>query len=184
MAVLIDKNTRLIVQGITGREGTFHAKAGRGLRHHRRRRRDARARAGRRTRAGRCSTPSPNASTATGANASVIFVPPPGGADAILEAADAGLAARRLHHRRHPDARHAARVRRDSRRQDPPHRPELSGAHHRRAGQGRHHSRAHLQGRARRHRVEERHADLRSDPPAHQATGWARRPASGSAAIR
>ena len=27
MAVLIDKNTRLIVQGITGREGTFHAKA-------------------------------------------------------------------------------------------------------------------------------------------------------------
>ena len=27
MAVLIDKNTRLIVQGLTGREGTFHAKA-------------------------------------------------------------------------------------------------------------------------------------------------------------
>ena len=27
MAVLVDKNTRLIVQGITGREGTFHAKA-------------------------------------------------------------------------------------------------------------------------------------------------------------
>ena len=26
MAVLVDKNTRLIVQGITGREGTFHAK--------------------------------------------------------------------------------------------------------------------------------------------------------------
>ena len=27
MAVLLDKNTRLIVQGLTGREGTFHAKA-------------------------------------------------------------------------------------------------------------------------------------------------------------
>ena len=27
MAVLVDKNTRLIVQGITGREGTYHAKA-------------------------------------------------------------------------------------------------------------------------------------------------------------
>ena len=27
MAVLIDRNTRLIVQGLTGREGTFHAKA-------------------------------------------------------------------------------------------------------------------------------------------------------------
>jgi succinyl-CoA synthetase alpha subunit len=29
MAVLLDKNTRLIVQGLTGREGTFHAKAAR-----------------------------------------------------------------------------------------------------------------------------------------------------------
>ena len=45
----------------------------------------------------------------TGANASVIFVPPPGAADAILEAADAGIAARRLHHRGHPRPRHAAR---------------------------------------------------------------------------
>ena len=27
MAVLLDRNTRLIVQGLTGREGTFHAKA-------------------------------------------------------------------------------------------------------------------------------------------------------------
>ena len=27
MAILLDKNTRLLVQGLTGREGTFHAKA-------------------------------------------------------------------------------------------------------------------------------------------------------------
>jgi succinyl-CoA synthetase alpha subunit len=90
MAVLIDKHTRLIVQGITGREGTFHAKAA--------------AAYGTNVVGG--VTPGKGGTThegwpvfntvaecvkATGANASVIFVPPPGGADAILEAADAGL---------------------------------------------------------------------------------------------
>jgi succinyl-CoA synthetase alpha subunit len=89
MAVLIDKNTRLLVQGITGREGTFHAKQ---------------AAAYGTTVVG--VTPGKGGTThegwpvfntvaecvkATGADASVIFVPPPGGADAILEAADAGL---------------------------------------------------------------------------------------------
>ena len=33
MAVLIDRSTRLLVQGLTGREGTFHAKQAAGLRH-------------------------------------------------------------------------------------------------------------------------------------------------------
>ncbi len=90
MAVLIDKNTRLMVQGITGREGTFHAKQ---------------AAAYGTTVVGGV-TPGKGGTThegwpvfdtvaecvkATGANASVIFVPPPAGADAILEAADAGL---------------------------------------------------------------------------------------------
>jgi succinyl-CoA synthetase alpha subunit len=90
MAVLIDKKTRLLVQGITGREGTFHAKA---------------AQAYGTTVVGGV-TPGKGGTThegwpvfntvaecvaATGANASVIFVPPPGGADAVLEAADAGL---------------------------------------------------------------------------------------------
>jgi succinyl-CoA synthetase alpha subunit len=90
MAVLIDKHTRLMVQGITGREGTFHAKAA--------------AAYGTNVVGG--VTPGKGGMThegwpvfntvadcvkATGANASVIFVPPPGGADAILEAADAGL---------------------------------------------------------------------------------------------
>jgi succinyl-CoA synthetase alpha subunit len=90
MAVLIDKNTRLLVQGITGREGTFHAKAA----------------AADGTQGGGGVTPGKGGTThegwpvfntvadcvaATGANASVIFVPPPGGADAVLEAADAGL---------------------------------------------------------------------------------------------
>src|SRR5712692_1725739 len=91
MAVLIDKSTRLIVQGLTGREGTFHAKQ---------------AAAYGTTVVGGV-TPGKGGTThegwpifntvqdavkATGANASVIFVPPPFAADAIMEAADAGLA--------------------------------------------------------------------------------------------
>ena len=90
MSVLVDQNTRLIVQGITGREGTFHAKA--------------------------CAeygtvvvggvTPGKGGTThegfpvfntvdeavrETGANTTMIFVPPPFAADAILEATAAGL---------------------------------------------------------------------------------------------
>ena len=90
MSILIDKNTRLIVQGLTGREGTFHAKAAQAY--------------GTNVVGG--VTPGKGGTThegwpvfntvadavkATGANASVIFVPPPGGADAVMEAADAGL---------------------------------------------------------------------------------------------
>jgi len=90
MAVLIDRNTRLLVQGLTGREGTFHAKA---------------AQAYGTTVVGGV-TPGKGGTThegwpvfdtvadavkATGANATVIFVPPPGGADAVMEAAEAGL---------------------------------------------------------------------------------------------
>ena len=90
MAVLLDANTRLIVQGLTGREGTFHAVA---------------AAAYHTTVVGGV-TPGKGgtihegwpvfdtvqeAVKQTGANASVIFVPPPFAADAIMEAADAGI---------------------------------------------------------------------------------------------
>ena len=90
MSVLIDKSTRQIVQGLTGREGTFHAKQAQAY--------------GTNVVGG--VTPGKGGTThegwpvfntvaeaveKTGANASVIFVPPPGGADAVMEAADAGL---------------------------------------------------------------------------------------------
>src|SRR6184192_1630136 len=90
MAILVDRNTRLIVQGLTGREGTFHAKAC--------------AEYGTHVVGG--VTPGKGGAThegwpvfntvteameRTGANVSVIFVPPPFAADAIMEAADAGM---------------------------------------------------------------------------------------------
>src|SRR5438105_13458951 len=90
MSILADKNTRLLVQGITGREGGFHAvqavKYG--------------------TRVVGCVTHGKGGTThegidvfntveearrKTGANASVVFVPPPFAADATMEAAAAGI---------------------------------------------------------------------------------------------
>jgi succinyl-CoA synthetase alpha subunit len=90
MAIWADKNTRVIVQGITGREGTFHAiqcreygtqmvggvTPGKGGTTHEgfavfNSVREAREKAG--------------------ANCSLIFVPPPFAADAVMEAADAGI---------------------------------------------------------------------------------------------
>ena len=90
MSVLIDKSTRVLVQGLTGREGTFHAKGcaeygtkivggvtpGKGGTMHE-------------------GWPVFNtvqeAVDKTGADATMIFVPPPFAADAIMEAADAGI---------------------------------------------------------------------------------------------
>lgn len=91
MSVLVDKNTRLVVQGITGKEGTFHTKQmveygtnvvggvtpGKG---------------------GTTHEAIPVFNTVAdsvreaGANVSVIYVPPAFAADAIMEAADAGVA--------------------------------------------------------------------------------------------
>jgi len=90
MAVLVGAETRLLVQGLTGREGAFHARQA--------------VEYGTRVVGG--VTPGKggqqhdgipvydtvaDAARETGANASVLFVPPPFAADAILEAAAAGL---------------------------------------------------------------------------------------------
>src|ERR1700752_1563044 len=90
MAILVNKKTRVIVQGLTGREGTFHAKAcaaygtqvmggvtpGKG---------------GTRHEGWPIFNTVQEAADKTGANATVIFVPPAFAADAIMEAADAEI---------------------------------------------------------------------------------------------
>ena len=90
MSVLVDKNTRLIVQGITGKEGTFHMLQ----------MRDYGTNVVGGVTPGKGGTTHEdvavfntvaNAVSETGANASVIYVPPAFAADAIMEAADAGI---------------------------------------------------------------------------------------------
>jgi succinyl-CoA synthetase alpha subunit len=90
MGVLVNKETRVVVQGITGSTGAFHAKQcldyGTKI--------VSGVTPGRGGEMFEGKVPVFNtvreAVSKTGANASVIFVPPPGAADAILEAADAG----------------------------------------------------------------------------------------------
>ncbi|HEY0710253.1 MAG TPA: succinate--CoA ligase subunit alpha [Polyangia bacterium] len=90
MSILVDKNTKVIVQGLTGSAGTFHAKQMREY--------GTQVVGGVTPGKGRTTHEGfpvfdtvAQAVAATGANASVIYVPPPGAADAILEAAAAGI---------------------------------------------------------------------------------------------
>ncbi len=90
MSVLVDQNTRLLVQGFTGKEGTFHAvqamnygtKVVGGV---------TPGKGGMKHEGVDVFNTVSEARRKTGANASVIFVPPPFAADAIMEAADAGI---------------------------------------------------------------------------------------------
>ena len=90
MSVFVGDDTRLVVQGITGREGTFHTLRNRDVRHAGRRRRDARQ-GGQDVEGIPVFDTVADAVRETGANTSMIFVPPRFAAEAILEAADAGV---------------------------------------------------------------------------------------------
>jgi succinyl-CoA synthetase alpha subunit len=158
MAVWLTKNTRLIVQGITGKEGTFHAKGC--------------AEYGTKVVGG--VTPGKGGTThegwpvfntvadavATGANATMIFVPPPFAADAILEAEDAGIPLIVCITEGIPTldmVKVWAKLKNST---VAPHRPQLPRRHLARQGQDRHHARQHSQRGIDRHRLALGHAHL------------------------
>ena len=155
MAILVDNDTRLVVQGLTGSEGRFHGLRNRAY--------------GTNLVAG--VTPGKGgqdvegvpifdtverAVRERGANTSMIFVPAPFAADAMYEAVDAGIDDGDLHHRGCPGPRHAAHPL--------VHRPAR-----------RHADRAELPGRAlARARRTSGSSPPRSSPPARSASSRAR----------
>jgi hypothetical protein len=164
MAVLVDKNTKVICQGFTGAQGTFHSEQaiaygtkmvggvtpGKGGQKH-------------------LNLPVfdtvAEAKAKTGANASVIYVPPPFAADAILEAIDAGIDLAVCITEGIPVLDMVKVKRALSGFQDAPDRAELPRHHHARRMQDRHHARPHPQARQGRHRFTLGHADIRSGLP-------------------
>ena len=90
MSILVDENTRVVVQGITGKEGSFHAsqmmeygtKIVAGV---------TPGKGGTEALGVPVFNTVEDAVRATGANASIVYVPPPFAADAIMEASDAGV---------------------------------------------------------------------------------------------
>ena len=166
MSVLIDKNTKVICQGFTGKNGTFHSEQAIAY--------GTKMVGGRRPgKGGSTHLGLPvfdtvaEAREQTGADASVIYVPPPGAADAICEAIDAEIPLIVCITEGIP-VLDMVRVKR-----------ALAGSKSRLIGpncpgvvtagrvQDRHHAGQHLQARHGRHRVALRHADLRGGVPDH-----------------
>ncbi len=166
MSILVDQHTRLLVQGITGREGLFHATQMQAY--------------GTNIVAG--TTPGKGGQTvlervpvfdtvaqavrATGADTSVIYVPAPGAPDAILEAIDAGIGTIFCITEHIPVLdmlKVVAEVAGEGR---AAHRPQLPRRDLSRQGEGGHHPGLHPQAGARRPGQPVRHPDLRGGPGA------------------
>ena len=159
MSILIDRNTKVICQGFTGKNGTFHSEQAIAY--------------GTKMVGG--TSPGKGGSTHLGlpvfetvaeakqrtdCDASVIYVPPAGAADAICEAIQADIPLIICHHRRHPGARHGEGQARAVGGKVAPDRSELSGGDDRGRMQDRHHAGQYFQARQGRDRVAVGDADL------------------------
>ena len=166
MSILIDKNTKVICQGFTGKNGTFHSEQAIAY--------------GTKMVGGT----SPGKGGATHLGLPVFDTVARGEAsDRLRRERDLCAAAGRrrrhlrghpggnpahhLHHRGHPGARHGEGQARAVRLEIAPDRPQLPGRDDGRPMQDRHHAGQHLQARQGRDRVALRHADLRSGVPDH-----------------
>jgi succinyl-CoA synthetase alpha subunit len=167
MSILVNKDTKVIVQGLTGKTGTFHTEQA--LEYY-----GTKMVAGVHPKKGgetwsaglEGAAELPifatvgEAKEATGADASVIYVPPAGAGAAIIEAIDAEVPVHRLHHRRHSGAdmvKVKAKLEKSKSRLLG---PELPGRPDPGRVQDRHHAGLHLQEGLRRRRLALRHADL------------------------
>ncbi len=167
MAIWLTENSKIIVQGMTGSEGSKHttrmlasgAQVVGGVNPRK---------AGQTVDVDGRSLPVfagvGEAMKETGADVSVVFVPPAFAKDAVVEAVDAQIPLVRGHHRGHPGARHRGLlpVRRELR-HDPDHRAELPRPDQPREVQRRHHPGRHHPGRPDRAGQQVGHADLPDD---------------------
>ncbi len=129
MSIWVNSETKVVVQGLTGKEGRFHAEKCReygtqivaGV---------TPGKAGQDVDGVPVFNTMDDAVRETGANASLIFVPPPFAADAILEAADSGIEVVVCISEGIPGTRHDPRAPHSSGPAHPPYRWELPRDHH------------------------------------------------------
>ena len=170
MGILVDENTRVMVQGITGREGSFHARNcmayGANV--------VAGVTPGRGGSLFEESVPVFNsveeAVAETAANMALIFVPPPFAAGRHRRVRRRGRSPDCLHHRRGAGAGHGASGPIPGAAAGAAHRPQLPRTHQpRRAVQGGHHARGHSPARTGGHCLPQRHPDLRGGGTTHRS---------------